>query len=92
MKNLMTTLLFLLSLLFGAPAMAGAGHEHDSNGGHSHGPISSDSAIHKAVKKVKQMASAGKIDASWSGMKAASIDQKMYSKGPEWWLHLRMKK
>ena len=84
MKDLVTTLLFLLPLLFCAPIMAGAGHEHDSDGGHSHGPISSDSAINKALKKVKQMADAGKIDASWSGINAASIDQKVYSKGPEW--------
>lgn len=84
MKNLIATLLCLLFLLFGAPIMAGAGHEHDSDGGHSHGPISSDSAISKAVKKVNQLADAGKIDASWSGISAASIDQKVYSKGPEW--------
>ena len=84
MKNLMTTLLFLLSLLFGAPTMAGAGHEHDNDGGHSHGPISSDSAISKASKKVKQMADAGKIDTTWSEINAASVDQKVYSKGPEW--------
>ena len=84
MKNLITTLLFLLSLLFGASIMAGAGHEHDSDGGHSHGPISSDSAINKALKKVKQMVDAGKIDATWSGVNAASIDQKVYSKKPEW--------
>lgn len=84
MKNLMTALLLLSSLLFAAPILAGAGHEHDSDGGHSHGPISSDSAINKASKKVKQLADAGKIDASWSGINAASIDQKIYSKGPEW--------
>ena len=84
MKNLISTLLLLLPLLFCAPIMAGAGHEHDSDGGHSHGPISSDAAINKASKKVKQMADAGKIDASWSGISAASIDQKDYSKGPEW--------
>ena len=84
MKNLISTLLLLLPLLFCAPIMAGAGHEHDSDGGHSHGPISSDSAINKASKKVKQMAEAGKIDASWSGISAASIDQKDYSKSPEW--------
>jgi len=84
MKNSITTLLFLLSLLFGAPIIAGAGHEHDSDGGHSHGSISSDSALKKASKKVSQLAAAGKIDASWSETNAASIDQKVYSKGPEW--------
>ena len=84
MKNLTTALFLTSSLLFGAPIIAGTGHEHDKDGGHSHGPISSDSAIDKALKKVKQMADAGKIDATWSGINAASIDQKTYKKGPEW--------
>lgn len=84
MKILITTLLFSSSLLIGASLMAGPGHEHDSSGGHMHGPISSDSAVSKALKKVSQMVGEGKIDASWSGIKAANVEQKTYSKGPEW--------
>jgi hypothetical protein len=84
MKNLIAALFFLSSLFFGAPILAGSGHEHDSDGGHSHGPISSDSVINRASKKVNKMAAAGKIDAGWSGVKAASVEQKTYSKGPEW--------
>ncbi len=84
MKNLASTLLFLSALLFAMPIIAGGGHEHDSDGGHSRGPISSDQVIDRALKKMKHMADAGKIDATWSGVKAASAEQKTYSKGPEW--------
>jgi hypothetical protein len=84
MNIFISTLLFLSLLIFGAPVMAGGGHEHDSDGGHSRGPVSSDSAVNKALKKMKQMAGEGKIDASWSGIKAASVEQKTYPKGPEW--------
>ena len=83
MKNLITTL-FLTSLLFAVPVMAGSGHSHDADGGHAHGPISSDTAVNKASKKLSQLAEAGKIDASRSGIKSASVEQKTYSKGPEW--------
>ena len=84
MKNLVSTLLFLSALLFGAPIIAGGGHEHGSDGGHSHGPISSDQVINRALKKVKHMTNAGKIDSTWSVVKTARAEQKTYSKGPEW--------
>lgn len=83
MKNLATTVL-LSSLLFGTPVMAGSGHSHDADGGHSHGPASSDSVTKKASQRINKLANAGKIDASWSGVKAARVEQKTYSKGPEW--------
>ena len=83
MKLLATTLL-LSSLLFAAQVMAGGGHSHDADGGHSLAPISSEEATTRASKKVEQLADAGKIDATWTGVKAASVEQKIYSKGPEW--------
>lgn len=83
MKQLTTTLLLSL-LLIGAPVMAGSGHSHDADGGHSLAPVSRDEAVNRASKKVKQLADAGKIDATWSGVKAAFVEQKTYSKGPEW--------
>lgn len=83
MKNLATTVL-LSSLLFGAPVMAGSGHSHDADGGHSHGPISSHEVSKKALQRINKLADARKIDASWAGIKAASVEQKTYSKGPEW--------
>ena len=79
-----TTPLLLSSLLFGTPVMAGPGHEHGHGQGHAHGPVSSDEAINRASKKVEQLVSRGKIDTSWSGLEAASIEQKTYAKGPEW--------
>jgi len=84
MKNLTLILLFLSATLFTSLIMAGGGHEHDSDGGHSQGPVSSDNVINRALKKVSKMATAGKIDASWSGVKAGHAEQKTYSKGPEW--------
>ena len=83
MKLLTKTLLMSL-LLIGAPVMAGSGHSHDTDGGHSLAPVSSDEAVNRASKKVKQLADAGKIDATWSDVKAASVEQKSYAKGPEW--------
>ena len=84
MKKLVSTLLFLSALLFGMPIIAGGDHEHDSDGGHSRGPISSDQVIDRALKKMKHMADAEKIDASWSGVEAVGAEQKTFSKGPEW--------
>lgn len=84
MNKLLISLLFSTSLVFASPLLAGSGHEHDSDGGHAHGPVSSDKAVERAMKKVKQLAADGKIDASWSGLPAASVEQKVYSKQAEW--------
>lgn len=61
-------------------AVAGAGHEH----GHSHEAITGKEAHNKAVQKMQELATAGKIDASWSEVKMGSISQKDYGHGPEW--------
>ena len=67
--------------LFWAPSVvAGPGHDHS----HSHGPVSSEEASKKALKKLKQLVSAGKIDSSWGSVSPTSVEQKTYSKGPEW--------
>lgn len=79
MRKLIKAILFF-SFLFVPPAMAGSGHDH----GHSHETISSDTAMNKATSKVKQLADAGKIDASWATVTAASIEQVTYAQGPEW--------
>jgi len=85
MKNIITAL-FLSSLMFGAPVIAGSGHDHDEDGGHSqpHKSINGDEAITKASKKVAQLIEKGKLEASWADIKAASVEQKEYAKGPEW--------
>ncbi|MFC1750786.1 DUF6488 family protein [Pseudomonadota bacterium] len=76
--------LFLCAVFFGAPVLAGSGHDHDDGHGHSHGPVSSDVASEKAIKKVGKLAQAGKIDGSWAALKPVSVEQKTYSQGPEW--------
>ena len=81
MQKTITTI-FLCLAFFSATVNAGPGH--DSKHGHSHGPVSSEVASEKAVKKVKQLVQAGKIDSSWSERQPASVEQKTYSKGPEW--------
>jgi len=87
MKNTITVL-FLSSLLFGTPVIAGSGHEHDKDGGHSnsheHKSISSDEAAFRASMKVSQLVQKGKIEASWEGLGAATVEQKTYQHGPEW--------
>ena len=78
----LTVLVVFCVALFSAPAMAGPGHEHGH--GHSHGPVSSDVAANKAMKKVEQLVKSKKIDASWSGIQPVSIEQKTYANGLEW--------
>ncbi|MCF6323537.1 MAG: DUF6488 family protein [Gammaproteobacteria bacterium] len=93
MKNIITVL-FLSSLLLGTPAIAGSGHEHDKDGGHSHAhkTINSEEATTRAAMKVEQLAKKGKIDNSWSGLEAATIEQKSYKNGPEWVITFNNKK
>lgn len=76
--------------LFAGPVTAGPGHDHDH--GHSHGPVSEDVVSGKAMKKVDRLAKAGKIDASWPGIKPASVEQKTYANGPEWVVTFKNKK
>ncbi len=78
----LTTTLFICLGLFGTPAIAGSGHDHDH--GHSQGPVSSDVASDKAMKKVTQLIASGKIAATWSGIHPTSVEQKTYKNGPEW--------
>jgi hypothetical protein len=84
MKNLITTL--FLTLFITTPAMASGGHSHGPDGGHSQSqsPVSSEEAINRASSKVNQLASAGVIDASWSGVKARSVEQKTFANAAEW--------
>lgn len=81
MYKLIATL-FICSGLFASPAMAGSGHDHGH--GHSHGPVNEHTVANKATKKVKSLATAGKIDSSWAGIKPSSLEQKTYSGQKEW--------
>lgn len=79
-----STVLVVSTLLFVSPAFAGAGHEHGPGGSHSHGPISEAAAIKKAEGQVKSLIQRGKLDKSWSSIKAAEATQKDFGNGPEW--------
>lgn len=81
MSKFFTSLLLIIAC-YGAPAIAGPGHDH--NHGHSHGPISAEKAGKKAIEKVAQLVDRKKIDSSWAKIKPTSIEKKEYAKGPEW--------
>lgn len=83
MRKLTAITLICLGLV-GTPAVAGPGHDHDQGHGHSHGPVAGNVASEKAAKKIEQLVQAGKIDASWAGVKPVSVEQKTFANGPEW--------
>ncbi|MEH6542909.1 MAG: DUF6488 family protein [Porticoccaceae bacterium] len=83
MKRLIYVLL-VSSFFFGAPVIAGSGHSHDMDGGHNLAPITRQEAIDRATQTMNNLANAGTIDATWSGLKAVSADQKIYATEPEW--------
>ena len=82
MKNYITGTLILFSLVLTLPSYAGSGHSHDQ--GHSHGPVSVEKVKAKALKKVKYLATKGKIDASWESVTASKAEKKMFGKNEEW--------
>ena len=75
MKKLITAI-FCSALLIASPAFAGSGH--------SHGPITKETATLKAEKRLNRLAQKGKIDKSWAGKKAAHVEKKTYSSKKEW--------
>lgn len=81
-----TTLIIMASLFIAAPGIAGVGHKHDEDGGHSHshGTISGEEAAIRASMKIEQLIEKGKIPASWSSLNASSVEKKSFSQGPEW--------
>jgi hypothetical protein len=83
MRNISTVLL-VSTLVFAGPVMAGAGHDHNPDGSHSHGPISDTAAIKRAELKVKSLVASGKLEKSWGEAKSAGASQKDFGKGAEW--------
>jgi hypothetical protein len=81
MKTLATTLV-LSSLLFGAPVIAGSGHDH----GHSHAqaPVNKETAEENAGKAIASIALTGKIDKSWESITASSSEKKNFNGRSEW--------
>jgi hypothetical protein len=57
--------------------------------GHSHAPVTQEVAAKMAAKKRDQLVQSGKLDKSWSGVAASSIEQKTFAKGPEWVITFR---
>lgn len=79
MKKFLTSL--MLVFLFSGVAFAGAGHDH------GHGPATKakpEAVAKMAGKKLQELIEKGKIDKSWKGKKAVKVEQKTFSKGPEW--------
>ena len=79
MKILATTLV-LSSLFFCAPVIAGAGHDH----GHSHAPVTKETAEKNAEKAITSLVATGKIDKSWASITASSSEKKDFSGRSEW--------
>lgn len=84
MNYLIRVSLFVVILLFGQAALAGPGGGHSHDHGHASDPITSEQAVKKASKHVQKLVKKGKIDASWSGVMAKSVEEKTYGHGPEW--------
>ena len=81
MKTMATTLV-LSSLLFGAPVMAGGGHNH----GHSHAqqPANQEAAEKSASMAVASLVAGGSVDKSWSSISANSSEKKDFNGRVEW--------
>jgi hypothetical protein len=80
--NKLSVMIILLAGLLSTPVLAGPGDDHEHT--HSSGSVSADEAYMKALQKVEELATAGKIDASWSDIHPISVEQKTYDQGPEW--------
>jgi len=91
MRNL-SIFIFITTLLACPPAIAGPDHEHGHEHKHASKPVSSAVAIENATTKVQQLVKTGKIDSTWSGIKANKAEQKTYEKGPEWVVTFNNKK
>lgn len=85
MKALFTSLAMASLLVTGSPSMAGTGHSHGSSG-HEHATkkITSEEATTKATAEVARLVEAKKIDASWTTVKADSVEQKTFNEHLEW--------
>ncbi|MDA3816663.1 MAG: DUF6488 family protein [Prolixibacteraceae bacterium] len=83
MKTLATTLV-LSSLLFGAPVMVIAGSGHDHGYSNAPAPVNQATAEKNADKVIASFVERGKIDKSWSTIKASSIEKKVLNGSPKW--------
>ena len=81
MKTLAAALV-LSSLFFGAPVIAGSGHDH----GHSHAQasVNKETAEINADKAITSLIASGKIDKSWELILASSSEKKDFDGRSEW--------
>ena len=70
--------------LFSVPVMAGSNHDHGDDHGHSHSPVDQATAVKKAEEIVKALVKREKIDKSWKGISAASVEKKEFNNNQEW--------
>lgn len=57
--------------------------------GHSHTPVAKEAVAGMAAEKRDQLVKSGQLDKSWSGVKVSNIEQKTFTKGPEWVIAFR---
>lgn len=81
MKKLIA-IITLPALIFSTQLWAGGSHADGHS--HSHGPISSETAISKAKAKVSALSKSGKLDSSWNSVKDIQASKKDFGKGMEW--------
>ncbi len=81
MKTIIT-LLAIFTLGFGAPVMAGAGHDHGHS--HAHTPVNQETAQKNAGKVISSLVEREKIDKSWAQVKARSVEKKVVNGQTEW--------
>jgi len=77
---LLSTILSLLPFA----VMAGGGHNHDHGHSHSHTPVNQATAKTKASKIVAAFVKRKKLDKSWDGISASSVEKKVFKGNPEW--------
>ncbi len=71
----------LLGLALTAAPVYAAEHE---SGGHTHQQMTQAAASDAATKKRDDLVKAGKLENSWGSVAVKSVEQKTFSKGPEW--------
>ncbi len=76
------TICVLSSLLFGAPAMAGSGHDHGHS--HAHDPVNKATAEKNASDIIASLLMKNIIENSWASIKATSVEKKAINGSQEW--------
>jgi hypothetical protein len=81
MKIIATTLV-LSALFFGAPVMAGGGHDHGYN--QPQPPVNKAVAEENSGKVIASLVERNKVDESWASITASSAEKKSINGKTEW--------